>query len=309
MNVQAKCALACAGACVAVMALSVMAQDNVYFRKFKISPKQHGMIKTKFYYNSVEFPDILSSIVTLSFNEYTYVFNQTNDISDMFYWRRTHKINGIYKYDNWIDRGGRVKMLINTRRQWADVHLKGVNLLGLSTNKTGVHTVSVQISDMQKAEHVYFVNYSHAGRMPYDTNFFMVRALQMRYNKGLADMFYMRFICKYNYYLDLPEMVPATFVVDGVGGVSEFTGLTFFVPLMRQNKTTFTGQEGPVRATVNFKTGTGSLVFKKQALPIEIAPYQSNFVFTVRAIIGEPQVFDEQTSLRASHIHANRMSY
>lgn len=309
MNRRGYCALACVGACLLMYALAAVAQDNVYYRVFKLKPTQRGKLKTKFYYNSVEFPDILSSIVTLSFNEYTYVFNQTNDISDMFYWRRTSKVNGIYKYDRWIDKGGRVKMLINARQQWATVDMKGVNLLGLSTNRTGVHSVGLQIAGLQKTERLALVNYKHAGRMAYETNFFMVRSLNMRYNKGLADMFMLRFYAKYNYAEDLPATVPATFVVDGEGQVSSFTGLTFSVPLQRQTTVTFAGQEGPVRAVVNFKTGTGTLVFKKQALPITLAPSQSNMVFTVRATFGAPAVFDEQTSFRAAHVHVNNIRY
>lgn len=309
MNRRGICALTRAGACVVMYTLTALAQDNVYYRVFKLKPTQHGKLKTTFYYNSVEFPDILSSMVTLSFNEYTYVFNQTNDISDMFYWRRTSKVNGIYKYDRWIDKGGRVKMLINARQQWGTVNMKGVNLLGLSTNRTGVHAVGLQIAGLQKTERLKLVKYKHAGRMSYETNFFMVRSLSMRYNKGPADMFMLRFYAKYNYPEQLPANVPATFVVDGHGGVSSFSGLTFNVPLERQTKVTFAGQQGPVRAVVNFKTGTGTLVFKNQPLPITLAPSQSNMVFTVRATFGAPIVFDEETSFRAAHVQANTIRY
>lgn len=308
MKRRGYCAMACVCACLLTHLLAA-AQDNVYYRVFRLKPTQRGKLKTKFYYNHVEFPDILSSIVTLSFNEYTYVFNQTNDISDMFYWRRISKVNGIYKYDRWIDKGGRVRMLINARQQWASVDMKAVNLLGLSTNRTGMHAIGLQIAGLQKTERLKLVNYKHAGRMPYETNFFMVRALSMRYNKGPSDMFMLRFCAKYNYAEQLPASVPATFVVDGQGGISSFSGLTFNVPLQRHTKVTFAGQAGPVRATVNFKTGTGRLVFNKQALPVTLAPSQSNMIFSVRARFGAPAVFDEQTSFRAARVHVNNIRY
>jgi len=307
MNMWGYSALACASACVMLCASPGVAQDNVYYRSFKLKPTQRGKLKTKFYYNSVEFPDILSSIVTLSFNEYTYVFNQTNDISDMFYWRRISKPNGIYKYDRWIDKGGRVQMVINARRQWATVNMKGVNLLGLSTNRTGVHTVGLQISQMQKSERVKFVNYKHAGRMGYETNFFYVRALFMRYGRGPADTLTMRFIAKHHEPESLPASLPATFVVDGVGGVSSFSGLTFNVPLARQGKGTFAGKQGFVHAVVNFKSGKGKLTYSKQALPISLTPSQSNMIFTVRAVFGA--AFDEQSSFRAGYVRANTIKY
>ncbi|MCX7847406.1 MAG: hypothetical protein N2595_05210 [bacterium] len=301
--------LVIAGSVVLALSQPCRAQNSVYYRLFKLKPTQRGKLKAKFYYNSVEFPDILSSIVTLSFNEYTYVFNQTNDISDMFYWRRRSKLNGIYRYQRWMDKGGRVKMLINARKQWGTVDMKGVNLLALSTNRTGIHSLGLQISGMQKTERVKLVGYKHAGPMPYETNFFFVDGLTMRYNKGPADMLLIRFIAKYNAPQSLPNTVPATFVVDGQGQVSSFSGLTFTVPMTRQTKVSFAGQSGPVRTMVNFKTGKGVMVYKKQALPITLAPMQTNMVFTVRATFGAPVVFDEQTAFRAGYVRPNYFRY
>lgn len=309
MNRRGYRSLAYVGTCVLMYGLTALAQENVYFRKFTLRPTQRGKLQTTFYYNGVEFPDILTAIVTLSFNEYTYVFNQTNDISDMFYWRRISKVNGIYKYHRWMDNGGRIKMLINARQQWATVDMKGVNLLGLSTNRTGIHAIGVQIGGLKKTERLMLVNYGHADRMPYETNFFFVDTLTMRYNKGLADLFMMRFRAKYNYAEQLPATVPATVVVDGQGQVSTFTGLTFNVSLLRQSKTAFAGEGGPLRMAVNFKTGAGTLVFKNHPLPLTLAPSQSNMVFTVRATFGAPAVFDEQTSFRAAHVHVNNIRY
>lgn len=285
----------------------VCAQGNVYYRMFLLKPKQHGSLKAKFYYNSEEFPDILSSIVTLSFNEYTYVFNQTNDVSDMFYWRRKSKANGIYRYERWMDKGGRVRMHINARQQWGTVNMKGVNLLALSTNRTGIHSIGLQISGMHKTERVKLVNYRHAGRMPYETNFFFVEGLNMRYNNGANDFLLMRFIAKYNSPESLPGTVPAQFVIDGQGAVSSFSGLTFNVPLSRLTKVTFAGEGGPIRAVVNFKTGKGWVMYRKQALPVSLAPMQSNMVFTVQARFGG--VFDEQTSFRAAYVRPNNIRY
>lgn len=282
--------------------------DSAWYESFTIRPKQQGMLKTTFSYNSTNRPDILTVPISLVVGGYKYVFNQTNDISDTFYWKRQNKHQ--YKYDKIIDAsmGGRVKMSVNLLRQRVQINMQGVNLLVLNvTNKTGYHPVSVQIGTVESSEVPYFVNYHRRGFQPYASDFFLVRTTKFKYNSATADRFILTGICKYNASGTLPDTITAIITVSGQGAISSFTDLIFTVPLARTGPQSYAFNDGTRVMALNFQSGALSFRTIGQPLPV-LASYQTNFNFRVNLDLNAGG-FSQATTYRARTVGANVITY
>ncbi|MCX7002141.1 MAG: hypothetical protein NTV22_02570 [bacterium] len=292
-----------------VMGIATLAcADSAWYESFTIGPKQQGMLKTTFSYNSTNRPDILTVPISLVVEGYKYVFNQTNDISDTFYWKRQNKNQ--YKYDKIIDAsmGGRVKMSVNLLRQRVQINMQGVNLLVLNvTNKTGYHPVSVQIGAVESSEVPYFVNYHRRGFQPYASDFFLVRTTKFKYNSATADRFILTGICKYNAAGTLPDTINAIITVSGQGAISSFADLIFTVPLARTGPQSYAFNDGIRVMSLNFQSGVMSFRTIGQPLPV-LASYQTNFNFRVNLDLNAGG-FSQATTYRARTVGANVITY
>jgi len=281
--------------------------DNVWYESFTIRPKQQGTLKTTFSYNSTNRPDILTVPISIVVEGYTYVFNQTNTISDMFYWKRLNKNQ--YRYDKTIETIGRVQMRVNLLRQRAQINMQGVNLLALNvTNKTGYHPVSVQIGAVESSEVPYFVNYHRRGFQPYASDFFLVRTTKLKYGSATADRFILTGICKYNAAGTLPDTVNATITISGQGAISSFADVIFTVPLARTGAQRYTFNDGTKAMSLNFQSGALSFHNIGQALPIAMAFYQTNFNFNVNLNLNGGG-YSQSTTYRAKTVGASVITY
>jgi hypothetical protein len=291
-----------------VAALAVA--DRVWYEAFTIKPKQKGTLRATFSYNSTNWPDLLEEPVSLSVGGYKYIFNQTNDISDNFFWKRPNKHQ--YNYKQIIQNVGLVKMNLNLRTQRAKVSMQQVNLLILQipvSNRTDFFPVSLQIGPVESSEDPYFKNYQRNGTRPYSNNFFFVRTTKLKYGSATQDRFQMTGICKYNAYTSLPATVNATLTAAGEGAVSSFAGLVFNVPLARMNQNLYAYNDGTKSMTINFQTGALSFRNVGQPLPITMAQYQTNFNFMVNLQLSDAGGFSELTTYRAKTVSRNTIQY
>jgi len=291
-----------------VMGIATLAcADRAWYESFTIKPRQMGTLRTTFSYNSTNWPNILTVPISLVVGGYTYVFNQTNDISDTFFWKR--QSTNQYKYKKIIQDVGLVKMTLNLRKQRVKIDMQQVNLLILNvTNRTGYHPVTIQIGTIASSEQPYFVNYHRNGTRPYATNFFFVRTTQFKYGSATADRFALTGICKYNTTATLPDTLDAMLTVSGQGTHSSFTNLLFYVPLARTGPQRYTFNDGTKAMMLNFQSG--ALTFRNvgQALPV-LAPYQTNFNFHVMLELGGTGGFAQVTTYRARTVGKTSIQY
>jgi hypothetical protein len=281
--------------------------DRAWYEAFTIKPKQRGTLRTTFTYNSTNWPNVLAVPISLVVGGYTYVFNQTNDISDTFYWKR--QSTNQFKYKKIIQDNGLVQMNLNLRKQRVKIDMQQVNLLILSvTNRTGYHPVTIQIGGIESSEQPYFVNYQRNGTRPYSSNFFLVRSTKLKYNSATADRFMLTGICKYNDAGTLPDTVNAIITVSGQGTISSFAGLTFNVPLARTGTQRYKYNDGTKAMSLNFQSGALSFRNTGAALPIAMATHQTNFNFKVELNLAGGG-FTEATTYRAKSVGPTVITY
>lgn len=283
------------------------AADRVWYNAVKISPRQHGSLRAHCFYNATSVVDVLTSPIALSVAGYSYVFNETNDIKDTFYWKKESKIR--WKYYKLVEYSGSVKMQLNLRQQSADFTFKNVNLLILNvTNRTGYHPVTLTIGDIKTVETPYFVNWNRGGWRPYANDLLYVRGATMRYNSPGADRIVMNGICKYNAYTNLPGTVVAHVLIEGEGQVSgNMLPLDIPLQLSRVGPDRFV-QKGPdSSAAFNFKNGRFNLRRVRTTFDTGLADTQTNFNFSVTITIGDGDgSFNENVGFRAKDVR-NRM--
>jgi len=289
-------------------AATLACADRVWYESFTIRPRQMGTLRTTFSYNSTNWPNVLTVPISLVVEGYTYVFNQTNDISDTFFWKRqgTNQFN----YKQIIQNVGLVKMNLNLRRQRVKIAMQQVNLLILNvTNRTGYHPVTLQIGGIESSEAPYFVNYQRNGTRPYASDFFFVRTTKLKYASATSDSFMLTGICKYNAPGPLPDTINATITVSGQGTISSFADLIFTVPLARTGSQRYTFNDGTKAMSLNFQSGALSFHNVGQALPITMAPHQTNFNFNVKLNLGGDGGFSQTTTYRARTVGNTTIQY
>ena len=296
--------------CAAALAfcLTAVAADSVWYQFIKVTPIKQGTMKATFYYNTTNQPNVLKVPVSFGIDAYKYVFNQTNDISDMFYWK---KQGTQYKYLQYINTFGIIRMNVDVKKQSGTLSLQKVNLEAFAvTNRTGYHSARLQIGDLDVTEVPWFVNFGHQSTMRYEDSFLWMRNFLLMYDKVSSDQLIVRGIAKYNAYTNKPAVTtfPVTLIVRGESDnstIPEFTrtGTATLAGVGTYNVT------GELQGKFTFSSGQFWLKQHAPISPPGAANYQSNCNIFVTIRLGAPPVYDETVAVRAKTVGKNRISY
>jgi hypothetical protein len=275
-----------------------------------VKPVKRGKMKATFYYNTTNWPDILNVPVSFSINDHKYIFNQTNDYNDVFYWKKRNTQGTRFKYLRYVNTYGSVRMDIDVKKQYGTLSLQSVNLEAYATNRTGYHSTRLQIGDLDVTVLPWYQGFVHQSGMRYEDDLLWMRDFLLVYDSVSRDQLMVRGIARYNAYTNTPlqpVMFPVALTVRGESINSTIPEFTRAGTATRTGNGTYT-VTGPLQGKFTFSSG--QFLLKQHApFPFFTASYQSNCNIFVTLKLGDPVFFEKSIAVRAQSVQKNRISY
>jgi hypothetical protein len=259
-------------------------------------------IRCEFHYNAAENPEPVMDDFRFSIGGELCLAGSR--INDPTYWHYS-RANKTYSYRNKVDGSGRVIITLDTRRQQGSLFVKK-RLLPVSAD--AYLPVRLTIGALDVLEFPYFAgagtgNREHTGTMGFQSNLFIVTAVQVRYHKKTAapdDVLRLRGVCFTNMLAALGNQFPAVFTWRRFGQTGAAYRVTFTMKRAADN--ICYGTDAGANAWIDFAEGRWEL--EADALQLEQPVRNQSVVLETRLQLGaDPVLLDETVHYRAQALN------